>query len=68
VFKVRNNGTVEIFHHGRRASALRSKDAANFLAQAETESSDEIQQLLARLTGNYKRGNERSARGHPRNR
>jgi hypothetical protein len=26
------------------------------------------QELMARLTGNYKRGNERLARQHPRNR
>jgi len=26
------------------------------------------QELMARITGNYKRGNERIARDHPRNR
>jgi len=26
------------------------------------------QQLMARLTGNYKRGNEKTAKTHPRNR
>ncbi len=25
------------------------------------------QEVMARLTGNYKRGNERTARNHPRN-
>lgn len=29
---------------------------------------DDEQQLMARVTGNYKRGNERVAREHPRNR
>ena len=66
-FKVRKSGDVEIFHHGRRASILRGKGATAFLARAEDSSSSEIQQQLARLTGNYKRGNERSARNHPRN-
>jgi len=28
---------------------------------------DEQQQLMARLTGNYKRGNEKLAKGHNRN-
>ena len=67
-FEARKNGTVEIFHHDRRATVLRGKDAMAFLAKAEKLNDDEIQQLLARITGNYKRGNERSARNHHRNR
>lgn len=39
--------------------------AARFLAEAETS---DPQLVMARWTGNYKRGNERTARHHPRNR
>jgi hypothetical protein len=42
----------------------RSK-AADFAADV---GSDDPQELMARLTGNYKRGNERMAKNHPRNR
>ena len=35
---------------------------------AEPGKEEEGQQLMARVTGNYKRGNERVARQHPRNR
>ena len=54
---------VEIRHHGVLASTLRGSAAQKFLAQAETS---DAQQLMARVTGNYKRGNERTAKNHPR--
>ncbi|GHG07238.1 MULTISPECIES: hypothetical protein [Amycolatopsis] len=58
-------GTVTITHHGRPAGTLRGAAAARFLA-AVARGDD--QQLMARVTGNYKHGNERRAREHPRNR
>ena len=63
--RVRKDGAVEIFHHGKPAGVLRGAAAARFLADVEN---DDPQELMARLTGNYKRGNERAARNHPRNR
>ena len=56
-------GDVVISHHGRRAATLRGAAAQQFLADVEHEP----QQLMARITGNYKRGNERVAKEHPRN-
>lgn len=53
---------VEIHHHGRKAATLRNAAARKFLADVERS---EPQQLMARLTGNYKRGNERSDRHRP---
>lgn len=61
----RKNGEVVITHHGRRAAVLRGRRAADFLL-AVTDPDD--QEVMARATGNYKRGNEREARNHPRNR
>lgn len=55
---------VVISHNGRRATTLRGAAADQFLADAED---DDPQELMARLTGNYKHGNERMARNHPRN-
>ncbi|MGL4175217.1 MAG: hypothetical protein ACRCSN_03995 [Dermatophilaceae bacterium] len=54
-----------VYHHGRRASVLRGRTAADFLEDVET---GDPQELMARVTGNYRRGNERQARQHPRNR
>lgn len=54
---------VVIDHHGRRAVTLRGIVAARFLSDVEE---GDPQELMARLTGNYRRGNERTARDHPR--
>lgn len=62
-----NTGDVQIWHHGKLASTLRGEAAATFLESVKTMSEDAQQQSMARLTGNYKRGNERKAKNHPRN-
>jgi hypothetical protein len=59
----RNNGDVVITHHGRVATTLRGRRAAEFV---DDMGDGDDQDLMARLTGNYKRGNERLARQHPR--
>jgi hypothetical protein len=56
---------VVISHGGRRATTLRGAAAHRFLTDVEV---GDAQELMARLTGNYKRGNERMAKDHPRNR
>ena len=67
-YRVRKSGEVELLRHGRQVSVLRGPDAGAFLARVESAAPDAAQQLMARLTGNYKRGNERLAGGHRRNR
>ena len=67
-YRVRKNGDVEVFHHGRLATILRGHDAADFLQEAPDPRCAAAQQRMARLTGNYKRGNERTAANHPRHR
>lgn len=66
-YRVRKSGEVEILHHGRLATLLRGRAAAAFLTSAETGFAA-AQQAMARATGNYKRGNERTAGAHVRNR
>jgi hypothetical protein len=56
--------SIRITHHGKPATTLRGGLAAEFVADVEA---DDPQELMARLTGNYKRGNERMAKNHPRN-
>lgn len=67
-YRVRKNGEVQILHLGRVASTLRASDAVDLLTEIETGDESDAQQLMARITGNYKRGNERLAGQHPRNR
>ena len=64
-FEERGGGVVIVTHHGRHAATLRGGRAEAFLS--EVGAGDE-QLVMARWTGNYKRGNERVAREHPRNR
>jgi hypothetical protein len=59
-FKRRKNGEVVISHHGRVAAILRGRQADTFVTKAEA---GDGQELMARLTGNYKRGNERQSSG-----
>ncbi|MFD5553401.1 hypothetical protein ACFWIA_06115 [Streptomyces sp. NPDC127068] len=63
-FEERGDGSVEIRHHGRSATVLRGARAARFLQEA---AAGDHQRVMARWTGNYRRGNERTARHHPRN-
>ncbi|RZE01347.1 hypothetical protein C0Q64_13810 [Streptomyces albidoflavus] len=61
----RADGTVVVTHRGRKAATLRGERAARFTEEVEA---GDPQQVMARWTGAYKFGNERTAREHPRNR
>ena len=56
-FTVRGD-VVEIRHLGRPAATLRKAAAAKFLVDVER---GDPQHVMARVTGNYKRGYERTA-------
>lgn len=57
--------TVLVTHHGKQATVLRGTAARRFLEEVEE---GDPQELMARVTGNYKRGNERMGKNHPRTR
>lgn len=63
----RSDGSVVITHRGRQATVLRGRRAAEFLDEVLNDARDDPQGVMARWTGNYKRGNERTAKQHPRN-
>ncbi|GAB3170130.1 hypothetical protein [Streptomyces incanus] len=64
-YETHPNGTVHITHHHRPATILNGDRAARFLTEV---TAGDPQLVMARWTGDYKRGNERTARSHPRNR
>ncbi|MFD8864257.1 MULTISPECIES: hypothetical protein [unclassified Streptomyces] len=64
-YRQRGDGSVVITHNGRAAATLRGARAAQFIGEAEA---GDPQEVMARWTGSYRRGNERTARDHPRNR
>ncbi|MBO6557345.1 MAG: hypothetical protein JJ957_12655 [Pseudomonadales bacterium] len=57
-FQETKGGLVTIWHHGRQAAQLKGNQATKFLMFSERASENELQHRLARLTGNYKHGNE----------
>ncbi|AWI30216.1 hypothetical protein AB0K47_14005 [Streptomyces tirandamycinicus] len=63
-YEARADGTIVITHRRRKAATLRGDRAARF---AEEVASGDAQEVMARWTGAYKFGNERTARNHPRN-
>ncbi|MBA3401830.1 MAG: hypothetical protein H0U05_07565 [Actinobacteria bacterium] len=58
-FRQRKDGTVAIFWNQRPATVLAGKLAENFLAAARERTTQELQLLMAKATGNFKRGNEK---------
>lgn len=58
-FRARKSGEVQVVRGGRLAVTLRGAVAAKFLAEVADLEPADAQQLMARVTGNYKRGNER---------
>lgn len=67
-YHVSKNGDVLIEHHGKLATTMRGSKAATFLAKLDRGTFRQQQQLMARVTGNYKHGNERLAKKQPKNR
>ncbi len=64
----RKDGSVAVMHGGRTVSVIAGKDAARLLAKLSNASPQDVQLALAKITGNFKRGNERAAGSHSRNR
>ncbi len=58
---------VVINRNGSKVTILRNKKATDFVEVMGYLEFKEQQQLMARITGNYKRGNEKYAKKHFRN-
>jgi len=56
------NDSVQIFYAGKLATHLRGKSGSKFLARVGAEDSRDAQHLMARITGQFKLGNERVAK------
>ncbi|MCC7114593.1 MAG: hypothetical protein IT520_09465 [Burkholderiales bacterium] len=67
-FRARGDGSVAIERSGRIVTVLRSQAASRFLAAVSGAGDEDRQREMARVTGNYRRGNERVAGAHPRRR
>ena len=61
-YLTRADGTIVIRYHGAPVTLLRGKAADRFTTRLDGSDAAGAQQLMARATGNFKRGNERRAR------
>jgi hypothetical protein len=62
-YQVLKNGNVLIFWHGKQIQILSGTKAMMLAADLESAASDrEVQMILAKITGNFKRGNEKIGR------
>jgi len=67
IYRKLKSGDVFIHHRGILAATLRGKKAVTFITTMDTAGFAEQQQVMARITGNYKRGNERRSVQHVKN-
>lgn len=58
-WQVTKAGTVLVFRGGRQVVTVGGKAGLKLATQLESVDEAAAQQLLARATGNYRRGNER---------
>jgi hypothetical protein len=58
-WRVTKSGQLLVSRSGRVVTTVRGQVAARLQARLEQATEDQAQHLLARATGNYKRGNER---------
>jgi hypothetical protein len=59
-YRVTKSGVVFIDYEGRQVKILKGKDADRFLEKVKTAGSEKERQLvMAKITGNFKRGHER---------
>jgi hypothetical protein len=61
-FASRADGSIVINYHGAPVTVLRGRAAERFNARMADADPGAAQQLMARATGNFKRGNERNAK------
>lgn len=61
-YKASRDGIVFLEYRGRPVKILRGGAARKFLGRVERLADHAVQLLIARLTGNFRRGNERVQR------
>jgi hypothetical protein len=64
-YRVSKDHTVFLDYNGRQVKTLKGKEAEKFLKRIEVaENKTEAQLIMAKITGNFKRGNERKTEGN----
>lgn len=63
-YQTTKNGTVVIYYKGKQIKIIKDSEAENLLRKIKEVEGNvtEVQLLLAKITGNFKRGNERTGK------
>jgi hypothetical protein len=65
-YRVTKDDKVFIFWQGKQVMILRGKESEKFLSKISTADAIEAQLAMAKITGNFKRGNEKINNGNKR--
>ncbi|MEI5989657.1 hypothetical protein [Enterococcus crotali] len=66
-WQVNKDHKLFVFYHGKQVMIVKGIDAQNLAEDLQSASEKEQQSILARITGNFKRGNERLAKRSSKN-
>ena len=58
-YQASKDGKVLLYYQGKLVRTLNGEKAARFVAQIEDAGDTEAQLIMAKVTGNFKRGNEK---------
>lgn len=61
-YRVGKDNKVFIFWYGKQVMILKGKESEKFLSKITNADHLEAQLIMAKLTGNFKRGNEKNAK------
>ena len=62
-YKIAKSKKVFISYHGKQVTILSGRRAEKFISDIEDTAGREAQPIMAKVTGSFKRGNEKAARG-----
>ncbi len=67
-YRTSKDNTIFLDYENRQVKILKGKEASKFLERMEVAEEDKAKQLImAKITGNFKRGNERTANSDKQN-
>lgn len=58
-YKITKDNKVFLYWHGKQVNMLRNKESERFITKVKNVDTKEAQLIMAKLTGNFKRGNEK---------
>ncbi len=58
--KIINSDKVFVYRNNKQIMIIKNKEAVKLQSKLLNKSEQQIQLILAKITGNYKRGNERT--------